>query len=927
LPVILILFFSSVLIAARDAQIRAPADTAKRSIISLNGDWHFLADPSGELKLKDLAASPNVRPIHVPSSWQMQFADLCDYSGVAWYWRSFNAPSLSAGQVALIHFGAVDYRAEVFVNGRLIGSHDGGYLPFEFDVTSLLRPGENQIVVRVADPGPKQPVDGINYAEIPHGKQNWYVENSGIWQSVELEILPKTHFGVVHITAEMDGNFSVQARVVSPPAPGNRSADLTARAEIHGPDGKLVWEAPETVEPEKAAVHFSAKLSNPALWSPDHPALYTLRLQLESGDINSYRFGFRSFTSRNGKFYLNGKVIYLRGALDQAFYPDTGYVPPSLDFLVAEMKKAKAVGLNLLRCHIKVPDPRYFQAADEAGVLVWYEIPNWDELTPDSESRALDTLRGMARRDWNHPSIVQVSIINESWGADLKKAADRTWLKRTYEEAKELVPWHVDDNSPCCNNFHLATDIADFHNYDAVPDHAADFDRFVSDLATRPRWLFSPYGDASPKGHEPLFLSEFGNWGLPVVPVKRPWWFSRSLGGNKFTLPEGFEDRFHEYGYASLFPSLQALSEATEWHEFQALSYEIGSLRIHPEIQGYVITEFADTAWESNGLYGLWRNPKVFDKELAALQQDDMLILRARTRNFYPGSTAVADVYFSHYSSRPADGAAVRWQIDGTAIHGSLALHTLAPGTAARVGQIKFTVPEVSVPRRQVLRAEIILNGQTSAKNSLKLFFYPQQKLELPPPVSFHDPEGQLRRLVSEMRKRGYQAPSGQEAFPVLIASTFDQKVKQELQSGGRVILLPAGAQKIAPGVEVVPRKGDLSGDWISDFPWVRKESPPFERICFGTLQGFESEAITPETLVRGVPANDFGDVMAGLFYGWIRDNVGTLVQARYSKGRLLICTFSLAASYGTDPYATTFLDALVNYAASDFHPQWQISP
>ena len=291
------------------------------------------------------------------------------------------------------------------------------------------------------------------------------------------------------------------------------------------------------------------------MWSPGDPALYTLRASLGSGDSQDFPFGFRTFETRDGKFYLNGKPIYLRGALDQDFYPDTIYTPPSLDYIKDEMRKASAMGLNLLRCHIKVPDPRYLQAADEVGILIWYEIPNWDKLTDDSKRRGLETLRGMVERDWNHPCLVIVSLINESWGINLKEAADRQWLKQAYNEAKKFVPgWLVVDNSACYDNFHVSTDIADYHTYSAIPDRAEDFDRFVDDLAQRPGWLFSPYGDASPKGNEPLMLSEFGNWGLPRIPHDKPWWFSRRGFDNEITEPAGIEQRYADYQYAALFP-------------------------------------------------------------------------------------------------------------------------------------------------------------------------------------------------------------------------------------------------------------------------------------------------------------------------------------------------------------------------------------
>ena len=334
---------------------------------SLDGDWHFLADPSETLDVQKLASAPYVRPTRIPSSWQSQFADLRDYAGVAWYWRSFTAEALPAGQVALLHFGAVDYAAQVFVNGQKAGSHEGGYLPFEIDVTSLLRAGENQIAVRVADPGakPRNVVDGIDYAEIPHGKQNWYVQTSGLWQSVELDYRPRVRLGSVHISAAADGKFTIHA-----PITAGAVGALGVSAEILDAAGKSAWKGARDVAAGEPSAQFDGRVANPLAWSPSQPNLYELRVSLSTGDSFECRFGFRSFTTHDGKFYLNGQPIYLRGALDQAFYPDTIYTPPSLDYLRDEMRQAKALGLNLLRCHIKVPDPRYLEAADETGMLV-----------------------------------------------------------------------------------------------------------------------------------------------------------------------------------------------------------------------------------------------------------------------------------------------------------------------------------------------------------------------------------------------------------------------------------------------------------------------------------------------------------------------------------------------------------------------------
>ncbi len=519
------------------------------------------------------------------------------------------------------------------------------------------------------------------------------VASGKAWNSI---IARSVRLGNVHISADPDGAFVITAPVIG----AGLSGSTSLAAEVLDPNGKSVWKSAHDVAGGEASAKLSGQIHDPLLWSTAFPNLYELRVSLGSGDSVRCRFGFRSFGTSDGKFYLDGKLIYLRGALDQDFFPDTIYTPPSLDYLRDEMRKAKALGLNLLRCHIKVPDPRYLEAADETGMLIWYEIPNWDKLTANSQRRAMETLHGMVERDANHPSIVIVSIINESWGADLKEPADRAWLKSAYQQAKTFVPWLVVDNSACCDNFHMATDIADFHQYAAIPDYASNFDRLVDDQAQRPGWLFSPYGDAAPRGDEPLMLSEFGNWGLPQVPEEKPWWFDRKFGGSELTQPAGLEQRFNDYQYNSLFPSLKALSDATEWREFDDLKYEISALRAHPEIQGYVITEFTDVNWEANGLLDMWRHPKAFGEALNRLQQDDLLILRADQRNYKMGEPVAADVYISHYGPGDLAGAKVDWQVEGTALAGSLPVAALPSEDAAKVGTIRFPAPGGPAPAK-----------------------------------------------------------------------------------------------------------------------------------------------------------------------------------------------------------------------------------
>ena len=192
-----------------------------------------------------------------------------------------------------------------------------------------------------------------------------------------------------------------------------------------------------------------------------------------SEDDIERHFGFRTIETRNGRFYLNGEPIYLRAALDQDYYPGTICTVPSVEFLEDQFRKAKELGLNCLRCHIKAADPRYYEVADRMGLLVWTELPNGGMSTDRSRGRKEKLLKGIVDRDGNHPSIVIWTIINENWGVDLVNDAGSPrlaeahlrWLK-AYDPTRLVV-----DNSPLAPSFHVESDIADYHFYAAFPDH------------------------------------------------------------------------------------------------------------------------------------------------------------------------------------------------------------------------------------------------------------------------------------------------------------------------------------------------------------------------------------------------------------------------------------------------------------------------
>jgi hypothetical protein len=920
---------------------------ARAQVIRLDGGWQFLPDQSGALKVSDLGGARGWRAARVGLSWNAQFADLRDYMGVAWYRTNVPAPDLGGGRRALLRFGASDYYTEAFVNGRRVGAHEGGYTPFTFDVTDALRRGANELAVRVVDPPMDERENRARfpeflYNEIPHGKQNWYVQTGGLWQPVWLEVKSAIHVTNIKVLTKNDGQVTALVetnkflpagiQVGARTAHGAAQSTLDLKVVVTDPAGKTF---PLLIQGggQNGGVQLFGRVTAPRLWSLEQPNLYTIEASI-AGDSYTSRFGFRTFEARDGKFYLNGAPFYMRAALDQDFYPETIYTPPSKEYVRQQMLKGRQMGLNLLRCHIKVCDPTYLEAADEVGVLVWYEVPSWNDehhFAGVAAQRGEKIFDEMVERDWNHPSIVIQSIINEGWGADLPKGGEsRRWLRAEFDRAKKLTAplgRVIVDNSACCDNFHLKTDIEDNHRYNSIPDYYRDFDKWVADFAARPKWNFSPHGDAEPTGREPLVVSEFGNWGLPQLPKELPWWFGRDFGGRPVTRPAGLFERFGEYRLGAIFGDYRALAEATQWHQFVSLKHEIEEIRRHASIQGYVITEFTDINWEANGLLSMWREPKAYAAELAKLQQDDLVLARADRHNYTSGDPVSLEALLSHYGGRDLRGAQIFWRTGaGRRIAARKIETAVAPASVTSVARLTTPAPQVARPSAQRIRVEVRdSSGRVVAENAAEIFVYPKPSPATQAALSFHDPTGALGLKAAQLKAAGY-ALVGPDVDTrtfnrptLMIASRLDERVTRRLREGGRVLLLAdskAALPQDSP-LKMTPREGsDLDGNWVTNFNWVRAAAPsPFAPLAFTKILGFESEHVVPRFVVQGVGGADYDDVLAGVFYGWLNNNAALALQARAGRGRLVLTTLRFD-EYGRDPYATHLLDALVRYAS-----------
>lgn len=409
---------------------------------NLNGLWDYAIVPRGEDRPQQFAGQILV-PFPVESSLS-GVKKLVGEQNRLWYRRSFDVPADWKGQKLLLHFGAVDWETEVWVNGRSVGTHRGGYDPFSFDITSALEPnGPQEIVVAVFDPS--------DAGTQPRGKQVrkpeniWYTPTTGIWQTVWLEPVPKAHLEGLKITPDVDGGrVLVQANVAG--AGDDAIVELTATD-----GGKTVATAQG-----KAGEEIALAIPDAKLWSPDAPHLYDLKAALQQGgkaaDEASSYFGMRkSSLVRDSagvlRFGLNGEPVFQFGPLDQGFWPDGLYTPPTDEALKYDIEMTKKLGYNMARKHVKVEPARWYYWCDKLGLLVWQDMPSGDRYikpeeadivrTPESSEQYDVELKALIDTHYNHPSIVLWVPFNEGWGQS-DTARVTNWIKN-YDPSRLVI--------------------------------------------------------------------------------------------------------------------------------------------------------------------------------------------------------------------------------------------------------------------------------------------------------------------------------------------------------------------------------------------------------------------------------------------------------------------------------------------------------
>jgi beta-galactosidase/beta-glucuronidase len=522
----------------------------RRDWVNMNGEWEFGV---GERTAFD-------RTIVVPFCPQSELSGVGERieEDVVWYRRRFDAPE--AGRL-LMHFGAVDYRATVWVNGEEVAHHEGGHTPFAADVSAVVRPTRNEVVVRAEDP--------LTDRTIPRGKQYWkpasegifYTPTSGIWQTVWLEPLPARSIGNVEVRPDPE------AWAVDVDVEGDGRKEVVAVL-----DGREVghWTGPSA----GGRIH----LDEVVAWSPEDPRLYGLEITLfdqagrESDRLSTY-FGLRTVSTRDGRFMLNGEPYIPRLVLDQGYFPGGLMTAPDDRDLRRDILLAKSMGFNGARKHQKIEDPRWLYWADVLGFLVWGEMPSFHQHSRAAEERLEVEWSAAVARDRGHPCIVTWVPMNESFGLEgMEPQAEAHFLERTFRLTKEL-----DGSRPVVSNDgweHTETDLCTLHDYN--PAHVLRR-RYRSlkgalEVAAHPRPLY--IGGQEYAG-EPVLVSEFGGVALAG---------SAGFGWQEAAGPDGLLETYREM---------------------------VEALMDEGPVEGFCYTQLTDVEQEQNGLLAFDRTPKV----------------------------------------------------------------------------------------------------------------------------------------------------------------------------------------------------------------------------------------------------------------------------------------------------------------------------
>ena len=551
---------------------------------TLNGPWRFRFDRKNEGRAQRWYVHPDFDlTIEVPFAYQAELSGVAEkaHCDVLWYAREVLIPADMAGKRILLHFGAVDYRADVWLDGQYLGGHEGGYTPFTFDLTDLAEAGKSCLLAVRCEDRLEQ--------DQPRGKQSWkpepfacwYTPVSGIWQSVWLEGVGRYYPTDFRLTPCVEEG-ALRAEITLNKAPENGLIRLTAA--YHGELAARQEIAVAGDRTVRAALYLPTDktLEGVHLWSPSHPNLYDLTIEtIADGQVcdrvDTY-FGMRRVSVRGDQIFLNQSVLYQKLVLDQGYWPDGLLTAPDDEALKRDVELVKAMGFNGVRKHQKFEDPQFLYWADRLGLLVWGELPSAYRPGDNEARHLLRDLSEAIRRDYNHPSLIAWVPLNESWGVpDIR----RDPASQRLADALYALTHALDGTRFVSGNDgweQAATDVVTVHDYTAWPDQLSPNYTSAAQLLEHGVGDRALCADGYQHAGKPMLMTEYGGIAMARDTEAGNWGYHGAARDE-----EAFLQR-----YAAITRAFRAM----------------------PIFCGYCYTQLTDVFQEVNGLADMWRRPK-----------------------------------------------------------------------------------------------------------------------------------------------------------------------------------------------------------------------------------------------------------------------------------------------------------------------------
>jgi len=943
-----------------------------RQVQPLDGTWDIVFDSENEGREagwhldSEFSKHSAIRQIRVPSCWEEIEQD---YEGVAFYRREFQVPASWAGKRVRLQFDAVNYLTEVWLNGEVVGFHEGGFTPFEFRIDGLIRTGqENTLTLRVVGPIILQDrqIDGVGPLETPQWRGGI---TGGVWQSVRLVASGETLVNDVFVEPRIADDSATFRLELENTGSTSRSVEVETTIHSAAEPGQLVAKTHRTLllRPGVNKSSRTLKIPDARYWSPESPHLYLARVRVRHESTLSdqwhARFGMREFTIRNKLFYLNGEPIYLKATFFEGLYPTRVAYPDSREMAAQEIRLAKDAGFNMIRPWRRPPAPMWLDLADEMGVLVVgspaLECMRLPLSTPYLPSRVKHEVRQAVLRDRNRACVVQWELFNELHRPILKQMMrPMALLTRELDPTRLILDesggWAFGARMYLPNESEPIR-FNDIHTYPGPFINKWYFDGFLAigftDEERKARGLYAKAPGRNVVPDLMSFVSELGYGSLPNL-VDNNRRFRRD--GNPLTpayryhhrLAEGQRRVLEESGFDGLYPDLERFCLDQQSIHGAANKRMIEAVRSNPKVSGYCIHALAAGDWILGaGLIDLWRQPKTFAYTATrAANQPRILAIRMTPRNVYASRGSKLEVIGVNELDATTATLSIRIASEaGKAVfesdvktewrRGVSAFFTRRLDTRAWRGGYTITA---------VASAE---DGSTVAENSYTFDVFSNEDLALPESrIAVLDLDGPLTRFLEQ---KGIDAmefdASTPRSTPVFVTRVKTRSPSEKLRlavlmrfirAGGMAVYVQGvgkhyrsvrSTQDRSPAVPFVARVEAARGLWTC-IPHLVREHPAFAGLPSGGMMRDIYENVWATQTLRGL---DVEPIVASIGFRWFSEDHklhysgpgeswwgADLAVVPEGDGRIVVSLLRIVENLGKDPVAERILYNLIEFAA-----------